>query len=109
MGFAGKNWNNIDPTNERPFTYDFKDRLPDLDRIVSVTWELKVVPDGEYRGVDPDVLTRLINASFDDTTATIWTAPGCIAMTRYRLTAFVVTSYGIHDDLWAYVKCDPTP
>lgn len=108
MAFVGKNWNTVDPTNKRPFTYDFRDRLQTGDTIVSVTHELLVVPDGEYRGTDDDAATHITNESNTGTTTTCW-LDTLVENTRYRLTAFVVTSYGVHDDLWAYVKCDPAP
>lgn len=108
MAFVGKNWNNVDATNRRPFTYDFRDRLQDGDFIVSVTHELAVVPDGEYRGTDETPSDHLDAETNTTTTTTCW-LDTLVENTRYRLTAFVVTSYGVHDDLWAYVKCDPAP
>lgn len=109
MPYTGTDWANSDPTMVRPYTYDFTNRLPSGDTIVSVTWTLEVFPVPLYAGSDPSPASKLSTPSFSGTTATIWAGPGLVAGVRYRLTAFIQSEMGISDDLFSYISVDPTP
>jgi len=108
MPYTGRNWPNVDTESKGPYTYDFSDRIPSGDDIDTVTWELKVVPNLVYTGVDSTPQTHVSTESNDELTATAW-LDSLVANTRYKFTAFIVTTGGFQDDLYSYVICEPKP
>ena len=109
MPYVGDDWENVDPTTVRPFTYDFSNRIPTDDAIASATWTLEVAPLPLYPGADSTPASKLSAPSVAVKTVTTWGGPDFVAGVRYRLTAFIVSQQGINDDLFSYISVDPTP
>lgn len=110
MPYVGQDWEVVDPSVVVPRTYDFSNRIPVGDNIVSASWTLEVAPSPpSYIGTDPNPSAKLSTPSFTNTTATVWLGPGQVAGTRYRLIANITSRMGITDDLWAYQLVNPQP
>ena len=109
MPYTGRDWDNVDPTSELPYTYDFSNRIPDSDSITAVTWTMECTPNNQYTVIDPSPNSYFGNSSASQFEVTMWIGPGLVGNTRYKLIASITTQSGIKDDLFSYINCDPTP
>lgn len=117
MAFYGRLWPDVDQGNRFPYTYDFKGRLPTSDTIVDTgddipVWELKVEPEGLYDGVDPrDLSTLITDTTINNTNGNKVTAwvEDLVPGVRYKLVAFITSAAGVKDDLYSFIRCNPTP
>lgn len=108
MSYVGKDWDPVDPEVKRPYTYDFSLRMPQDDTISAVVWELTVAPTDVYTGSDPTPETHISAEGQSGSLASCW-LDGLVANCRYKLTAFITTTAGVKDDLFAYIVCTPRP
>jgi hypothetical protein len=108
MAYVGKDWDPVDPTIKRPYTYDFSLRMPSDDTIASVDWELVVAPTDVYTADDPSPSSHISNEGSSGALASAW-LDSLVENCRYKLTAFITTTAGIKDDLFAYIVCVPRP
>jgi hypothetical protein len=105
---GGDDWEDVEPWQKLQYEYDFSDRLAPGDTISTVAWSLDLAPMTGYRATDGNPAGHISNTSHDGTTATCW-LDTLVAHARYALVAKITTANGSKDDLWAYVKCNPTP